>query len=333
MIKNTYIGSGAARGGADTAAARRNITQTALALLAFLLPVAMLFFTGELRDSTASALRLCVTAVIPSLFPFIVANQFFTWSGAAKTLGRQLSGVTRIVFGLGGACASAILTGLVCGYPSGAACAFGLYAMGECTADEAERCTAIASNAGPAFVIGAIGGAMLGDVRFGVIIWCSTVAVSLAAGVILKFFASRRNDSSAPLPKNSYSGRFSPAAIISDSALLMLKICAFITVFSAAADTAGALAGMLGLDGAAGALLRGVFELTSAADFAASCLPARYAAVIIAAILGWSGLCVHLQIASLLPKGLSLARYYIVKLLSAPASAVLCALMIMLFEI
>lgn len=329
MIKNTYLGGGAARS-ADATEARNKITLTALALLSFLLPVAMLFFTGELRDSTARALRLCVTAVIPSLFPFIVANQFFTWSGAAKTLGRPLSRVTRIVFGLGGACASAILTGLVCGYPSGAACAFGLYAMGECTSDEAERCAAIANNAGPAFVIGGIGGAMLGDVRLGVVIWCSTVSVSLLAGMILKFFASERIVSAATLPGESNGGRFSPAAMIADSAAIMLKICAYITVFSVAADAAGAFADMLGLDGAAGAILRGIFELTSAADFAAGCLPARYAAIVIAANVGWSGLSVHMQTASLLPKGLSLGRYYIVRLLSAPASAAMCALLILL---
>jgi hypothetical protein len=329
MIKNTYSYGGAVRS-ADATEARGKITLTALALLLFLLPVTMLFFTGELRNSTARALRLCATAVIPSLFPFIVANQFFTWSGAAKTLGRPLLSVTRIVFGLGGACASAILTGLVCGYPSGAACAFGLYAMGECTSDEAERCAAIASNAGPAFVIGGIGGAMLGDVRLGAVIWCSTVAVSLLSGVILKFFASDQSAATAPMTSDSNGGRFSPAALIADSAAIMLKICAFITVFSVAADAAGAFGDILGLDGAAGALLRGIFELTSAADFAAGCLPARYAAVVIAAIVGWSGLSVHMQTASLLQKGLSLGRYYIVKLISAPASAALCALLILL---
>lgn len=303
-----------------------------IAVAALLLPVTMLMFTGELRDSTIRALMLCATTVIPALFPYVVANEFFTWSGAAQTLGKPLSRVMRRAFGLSGACASAILTGLICGYPSGAACAFGLYMMNQCSADEAERCAAIASNAGPAFVIGGIGGAMLGDVRLGVIIWCSTVAVSLAAGFVLKIGAKLGGSSDTP----AYTaGRenFSPAAIIANSALIMLKICAFITVFAVTADAAGLLSDLLGLDGAVGALLRGIFELTTAADYASRVLAPQQAAVTIAAIIGWSGLSVHMQTASLLPKGLSLARYYLVKVFSAPASAALCALLISLFGI
>lgn len=332
MINNTKPGFGTTAAAADRAEDLRGGKKLFLALLALILPAVMLMFTGTLRDSTIRALMLCATTVIPSLFPFVVANEFFTWSGAAETLGRPLSPVMRCLFGMSGACASAILTGLICGYPSGAACAFGLYLMGACTSDESERCAAIASNAGPAFVIGGIGGAMLGDVRLGVIIWCSTVTVSLAAGVILKLGAKlggSKSDYIAAADRQP----FSPAALIANSALIMLKICAFITVFAVAADAAGFLADMLGADEVIGALLRGIFELTSAADYAARCLPAREAAVAIAAIVGWSGLSVHMQTASLLPRGLSMRRYYTVKLLSAPASAALCAVLIKLLGI
>jgi len=331
MINNTNISQRTNQLGAAQTSPKRKAKNIAAALFALILPIVLLLFSNTLRESTKRALLLCATTVIPSLFPFVVANEFFTWSGAAETLGIPLSGIMRRVFGLSGACASAILTGLVCGYPSGAACAFGLYLLGCCTADEAERCAAIASNAGPAFVIGGIGGAMLGDVRLGIVIWCSTVAVSLLAGVILKI--GRVLGGGKSVASKAGSEVFSPAAIISNSALIMLKICAFITVFGVAADAAGIFADLLGFEPATGALIRGVFELTSAADYAARCLPARQAAVIIAAIVGWSGLSVHMQTASLLPKGLSLARYYFVKMLSAPASAALCAILIWLLGI
>lgn len=311
----------------------RNLKQIAIAFITLLVPAMMLMHTGELRDSTIRALTLCATTVIPSLFPFVVANEFFTWSGAAETLGRPLSGIMRRAFGLSGACASAILTGLVCGFPSGAACAFGLCLMGSCTADEAERCAAIASVASPAFAFGGIGGAMLGDVRLGVLAWCSNVAVSLAAGFILKLGVKLGGNGNSTHVATADREPFSLAAIISSSALIMLKICAFITVFAVAADAAGMVADMLGADGTIGALVRGIFELTAATDYAARCLPARSAAVAAAAIMGWSGLSVHMQIASLMPKGLSMKRYYIVKLLSAPASAALSALLILLLGI
>ncbi len=311
--------------------------QLIIAVTAAILPAALILCSGWLRASIVRSMRLCAVTVIPALFPFIIANEFFTYSGAAQTLGKPLDALSRRIFGLGGGMSAAILTGLVCGYPAGAACAFGLYKLGACSPDEAERCAAFSNNAGPAFVIGGIGGAMLGDVRLGVIIWGSTVAVSMAAGVMLRGFSGRTargsltaiSPSDAPPPAERHN--FTLAGMIADSALVMLKICALIITFSAAADAAGQAVELLDWGGAAGALARGIFELTSAADYAARELPPRLAAVIIAAITGFSGLCVHFQTASLCPPELSLRRYYIVKLLSAPASAALCAAFIWMF--
>lgn len=334
MINNTCANRGADGGTRPERAetgAHQKFLRISVAVAAVILPVMMLVFSDRLRVSVAQSSELCAVTVIPSLFPFIVANEFFTWSGAAQTLGEPLGGLSRKIFALSGACASAILTGLVCGYPSGAACAFGLYSLGACTADEAERCAAISNNAGPAFVIGGVGGAMLGDARLGTAVWCSTVAVSLAAGFFLRFTAIKtKPGSERGVLRESERRSFSLAGMVGESALIMLKICAFIMAFSVAADTAGWFAGALGLGGTAEALLRGVFELTSAANFAARSLPAGTAAVVIAAAVGWSGLCVHMQTASLLPRGLSMRRYYLVKLLSAPASAAVCFVLIRL---
>ena len=278
-------------------------------------PLCCSYIQNGWRASVARSLALCAATVIPSLFPFIIANEFFTYSGAAQTLGGTLGGVSRRLFALGGAGASAIVTGLVCGYPAGAACAFGLYGLGACSSDEAERCAAFSNNAGPAFVIGGIGGAMLGDMSLGIIIWCSTAAVSLASGVLLRFTAKEEPRNGLFVPEKR---EFSFSGMISDSALTMLKICAFIVAFSAAADAAGEAAEALALGDAAASVARGIFELTTAANYAALNLAPETAAVIIAASVGWSGFCVHMQTASFRPRGLSLRRYYIAKLLSAP---------------
>jgi hypothetical protein len=317
--------------GKYTAAAKRGrAARVFIAFAAVCLPVMLLFYSDWLRASVIGSLELCAGTVIPALFPFIIANEFFTYSGAAQTLGKPLGRLARLCFGMGGATASAVLTGLVCGYPAGAACAFGLFALGECSADEAERCAAFSSNAGPAFVIGGIGGAMLGDAKLGIIIWCSTVMVSLVSGFFLRFTAKKAVVASSGKQSEPLRREFSLSGMIADSAAVMLKICAYIVAFSAAADAAGALCDSLGLGNTAGALLRGIFELTTAADYAALTLPPKAAAVAIAAIVGWSGLCVHMQTAALCPQELSLRRYYIVKLLSAPASAAFCAALIII---
>jgi hypothetical protein len=327
MINNAYGTRTAGSSGVPRSVPRktRGFSRVAAAVLAVLLPVVLLVFSKWLRASVSRSMALCAATVIPSLFPFIIANNFFTYSGAAQTLGGPLGGVSRRLFALGGAAASAIVTGLVCGYPAGAACAFGLYGLGACSSDETERCAAFSNNAGPAFVIGGIGGAMIGDVSLGIIIWCSTAAVSLASGILLRFTAKAEPRNGLPVPEER---EFSFSGMISDSALTMFKICTFIVAFSAAADAAGEVAEALALGDAVASAARGIFELTTAANYAALNLEPETAAVVIAASVGWSGFCVHMQTASLRPQGLSLRRYYIVKLLSAPASAAVCAAMI-----
>ena len=71
-------------------------------------------------QAVRDGIQLCLTSVIPALFPFFAASQLLVSLGAAEVLGRAAGPLFRRLFGMGGAGASAFLLGLIGGYPVGA---------------------------------------------------------------------------------------------------------------------------------------------------------------------------------------------------------------------
>ena len=71
---------------------------------------------GAARDG----LKLCIDAIIPSLFPFFVLSALAVDLGLAGCLGKVFEPVMRPLFNVNGACVSAFALGFVGGYPVGA---------------------------------------------------------------------------------------------------------------------------------------------------------------------------------------------------------------------
>lgn len=70
-----------------------------------------------------------------------------------------------------GCASSALLLGLVGGYPIGAQTAAGLYRDRLLTREEAQRLLTFCNNANPVFLISVLGAGVFGSVRVGVWLW------------------------------------------------------------------------------------------------------------------------------------------------------------------
>lgn len=97
---------------------------------------------------------LCLRAVIPSLFPFLVLGSILASSvgkggGFLRPLGRLLS----IPEGTEGI----FLTGILGGYPTGAQAVAQAWQRGQLSKEDANRMLTFCSNAGPAFLFGILG--------------------------------------------------------------------------------------------------------------------------------------------------------------------------------
>ena len=275
-------------------------------------------------------LKLCVSTVIPSLFPFMVVSELIVAGGFAESVGAFFKKPARLLFGISGEGASAFFLGTLCGFPIGTRVAISLYERGRISREELSRLVCFSNNPSSAFVISAVGVGLFGCREFGVALYVITIASSVTIGIIQNLLLP--SDKLIIVSKSTKDTRgqggiaaFSEA--VSSSASAMLKVCAFIVFFSSFTGVVGVLLSYFGVPQSARALLFSFFELTCGASEAA-CVSELSVAVLVAAFaVGWSGLSVHFQMIGLC-NGISipLTRYFLSKLGEGALNAVLVLL-------
>ena len=252
----------------------------------------LLVIHGEAAgEGVRSGLLLCGTVVIPALFPFMALSDFIVRSGSSRFLGKIFSPVMKL-FRLPGVAGTAVLLSFVSGYPVGPRAANSLYREGQLSLEDARRMSYFCVNAGPAFVVTAVGAGMLHNSRAGVLLLVSHMGASLVMGIGLGLFSGRRKAApvsvkqSEPAPKTALADAFVEAT--GDACGGILAICGFAILFSG-------IIGMLGHMGLPDLLYRGISGIlevtTGCAMFSAmGSLPA------LAAVISFGGCSVLFQI-------------------------------------
>lgn len=208
---------------------RRIFLRSAAILFCVFMLLCAVVFPAEAAESIMSSLSLAVRRVVPSLFVFSALAALFARIGLFTRAGR----LGRL-FGLSPACTAVALCGLLCGFPTSAVCAHALWESGEADAGEMRAVLPFCSNAGMAFVVGAVGNGMLGSRRAGYMLFLMQTVLSIV--FILLFCRSK--SAAAVLPVRAKKESLSHALVASVSAAggAMLAVCAFIAFFGAAAD-------------------------------------------------------------------------------------------------
>ena len=287
-------------------------------LLVLLLAAAGLLLAPQAAASGAlQGLRACAARVIPALLPFFVVSRMLT-ALPLPTPGRRADRLFRALFGVRAACLPALLTGLLGGYPAGAAAVTELYRAGALSKAEAERALCFCNNSGPGFFAGLIGAAVLGDVRRGLILYGLHALSALMTGLLLPGSAPPAALDGTPGEARSF---FPAAGSRAGSCAALLQVSGLIVFFSSMLAVLRA-AGLTALlpNRLAEALACGALELSSGILL----LSGHGAEAACALLMGWGGLCVHFQAMSLWQTaGLRPHGYFSAKLLHGLLSAVL----------
>lgn len=273
--------------------------------------VLLLWRSAVAAEAVRRGLTLCARSVIPALFPYFVVSGLFISLGFADEVGRRLEPLTRRLFGVGGAGASAFFLGLLGGYPVGGRTVGQLYRAGRLSKDEAERLLAFCNNAGPSFILGVVGVGCFGSLRTGVYLYLVHAFSAVLVGILFR--------KKAPVSgqKVRYSAAFEPIAAfvraVGEAAEGMVRLCGFVVFFLVI------LALITDLTGLNHPVLLGFVELTSGVTALDG---SRGNLAWAAALLGWGGLSVHGQTAAVLSDtDLGLGRYFLGKILQAIFSA------------
>lgn len=288
---------------------KKLIILSALALFAFALTRSI-----DVQAASKEALKLCAELIIPSLFPFFVLSLLLNRLGLPAVLSTVLSPIAAKLFHVSGAGASALIIGLTGGYPLGAAYIADMLNTGVIDKREGEWLLAFCNNSGPAFIMGAVGCGVFSSSRIGVFLYIVHAFAAIITGVIIRFIVhdstySTKGEKHHTLPSVSFGEALTDS--VRSTVTAILNVCGFVVVFSV-------LVGILDSNGtfslAVGqiashtawelkstrALLTGLIELGSGIGTMRGLNLSRGTLSLAAFLVGWGGISVHFQTASVL---------------------------------
>ena len=264
---------------------------------------ALLRFPQEVSAAVTEGLRLSVSVLIPSLFPFFICVNLTSALGLTGVLARVFAPVMRQMFHVSGAGCTAVLCGAAGGYPSGAQCVAALYREGQLSRAEAEYLLLFCNNAGPAFLFGAVG-TVLGIGMTGcLLLWGIHLLSALVIGLVNRP-KEAPNSALPPVQRANASGAVVEA--VRSAGQSVLQITMFVAAFSVLARLLTMAAAHILPDGVC-TVLTGMLELSGGiAALANLPIALRWKLALASFFLGFGGLCVRMQTQAVLaPAGLS----------------------------
>lgn len=286
----------------------------------------ILFFlvteTEKVTTCVLDALKLCIGAVIPSLFPFFVLSGLLVNLGFVTLFGKILAPLSKLLFKTSGKGAVVFVIGIICGYPTGAKVVADMCKEKSIKKCEAERLLAFCNNSGPLFIIGAIGTTMLKNHSLGVALYIIHLLSAVFVGVLMGVFA--KNEKASPVRDICALNIGTAFAKSIESAVKsILNVCGYVVFFSI-------LCAMV-----KNVFLISILEVTTGAKvLIAQGFSEKMTVILLSGIIGFGGICVLFQVQSAVcDTGLGLKFYIFGKILQAVISMVLAFLYVNLFEI
>lgn len=283
------------------------ILKSRVLLFVAVLIVITFVFSNEISDGIKRGFLLCFNVLIPSLFPFMTISSFIINFGVLKNFDKFFNPITKLLFNLPGCTAATIILGLVGGYPTGAVLVSNLLKNKSISEAQAERMMLFLVNAGPAFVITAIGARALHNANLGIVMFLSQTLAAILLGFITKLLFKDTFPTIDYNNKVDASRNFSDAFVksVKDSSYNIFNMCAFVVLFSSFMEIIKNemflsylknLFNFIGIENDIGtSMVLSFFEVTTGCYSACKC---KAPLGVLTFLLSFGGACVHLQIFS-----------------------------------
>ncbi len=272
-----------------------------------------------------SGLKMCSSVVIPSLFPFTVTAIFIFKLGIVDKISNFVSHPAQLIFKMNGQEFCVFVMSCIGGYPVGAQLIANLYKENKISRNRAEKLLSCCINSGPSYIILAVGVGILSSKSLGYLLFASSltasVLIAILVGILYKNDTVDKNTVSKKAD-SSISDIFVDATY--DATSSMIKICSFIILFSAVQGLIDDIITNKTIKSA----------IIFFAEITNSIISGNKNIFAISFLLGFAGLCVHLQIIAIC-KDLKIKylRFLIFRILHGALSAGITYLSVKLFHI
>ncbi|NLO89294.1 MAG: sporulation integral membrane protein YlbJ [Clostridia bacterium] len=292
----------------------------------------MILFPQEIFKASVRGLEAWWSTVVPALLPFFIVSELLLGLGAVHFMGVLLEPVMRPLFNVPGSGAFVVAMGYTSGAPIGALLTAELRKKNLCTRTEAQRLIAFTNNSSPLFLFGAVAVGMFHNPALGSIIALSHYAANLFIGFLFRFWKKNESVGISSSLKGCLIRKAFKALLeaqrednrplgtlladsIKKSVQTLILIGGFIIFFSVFIEILR-LVGILKIisrilyllltplkidPAIIPALSTGTFEVTLGTKIASetgASLPMQLIAT--SAMLGWQGLSIHAQVASVI---------------------------------
>ncbi len=285
----------------------------------------MFRFPLAVKEGVTEGLRICFYTIIPSLFPFMTLSAYMVKSNIFFSVHRILSMPARYIFRQPACSIPAILMSMIGGFPVGIKMVNELYTREQITKKQAQRLCLFCMNAGPAFVITAVGVNMLNSTKAGVIIYVSLCISSLFLGIASSFLAEKNEKTSKSkmqiqMPLSSLS------ASVSDALQAVLGICAWVILFSSITSCIKTL----------NISEHMYFFLTSVLEVTRGCtlISGKLSLPILAGVIGFGGICVHCQVLAFIKNiGMKYSHFLVSRIVNGALASLISYLLLLIFPV
>ncbi|WP_079508326.1 sporulation integral membrane protein YlbJ [Mesobacillus jeotgali] len=305
-----------------------------LAAAVTLMAVSLISFPQQSFDASIRGLNMWWEIVFPSLLPFFIVSEMLIGFGVVRFIGVLLEPLMRPLFKVPGVGGFVWAMGMASGFPAGAKLTARMRQEGQLTKIEAERLVSFTNSSNPLFIFGAVSVGFFYHVQLGVILALAHYLGNISVGLIMRFYGSSDEESTAKDKDRNLSIREAFAALhrtrikdnrpigkllgdaVMSSIQTLLMIGGFIILFSVInkllfhlnitgflAEFIELLLVMLGMtDMLSLPFISGLFEITLGSQMTSQVQDATlmHQAVITSFILAFSGFSVQAQVASIL---------------------------------
>lgn len=277
--------------------------------------IALIVFSIDAKSGAKNGIALCEGVIIPSLLPLLIIFNTIMKTGSGRILDKAFSFITERIFRLPKCTTSAIIFGLIGGYPTGALLTESLYDNNDIDEETARRLLRFNINGGAAFLITAVGSIILKSQSAGLILFASTTASALLIALLTSFGRKKVTNTA----HSYFSMNLGDALNSSVEASIkgVLKMSAYIILFSALNEVIKFPPPLTPL-----------IEITNgvANNSTLFSLPE------LAFFLSFAGFCIHFQLFSIIKKlNMSFADFLFWRLIHAALSFVICTGFVKIF--
>lgn len=260
--------------------------------------VYMLVRPSAVTEEASKALTFCLAVIIPSLFVNMALIAYL---------------FPRIVNAMGGrhTAAAALIGGMLCGFPAGADLAVRLRENGA-SQEYADYINSFSNNASISFVISFAGVGVLKSLKLGIILVALELLSSVVCLIVMKWIL--KPDCSSRLP---HQDEISFPSALRGAVKSMAGICGSIVVFSCISSAASLI---VPESSRLYVAVKGILEFSGGINQATTLSPpANF--IFTAIFIGWSGICVLMQIKTVVLSKIRIKYYLLAKLIQSVAMA------------